>query len=165
MLTLLLNTWLLSYPKLLPPFCHECKSSSHLIVTGRASILILIIIIIVVGVIIIVLVLRCVQRRRGRLYESTKASLPSSNMADTGVHLITLSSECIKASLYALKLRHDRLKGHTTRRWRRCRCGRSGRSWRRRCPCPWPLQSNLSLAPSDGAASMAHITIKWGDLG
>ena len=56
--------------------------SRHLVRTRRASISILIIII--VGVII---VLRCLGRRRGRLYKATKASMPSSNTADMGVHL------------------------------------------------------------------------------
>ena len=43
-------------------------------------------------------------------------SLPSGNTANTSVHLIQLSSECIKASIHALKLRHDRIKSHTSRK-------------------------------------------------
>ena len=131
-----------------PHFCHEwqrvSKSSSYLIVTGKASILILIlIIIIVVKVTIIVFVLRCLWRRRGRLYEATKASLPSSNTADTGVHLTQLITKCVKASIHALQLRHDRLEGHTTCRWRRCGCGRSKRSWRSRRLNLWLPWSKL----------------------
>ena len=99
------------------PFCHEkqrvSKSSSHHVVTGRASILILINII--VGVTIVVLVLRCLWRRRERLYEATKASLSSSNTADTGVHTTQLITECVKTSIHAQKLRHNRLESHTTR--------------------------------------------------
>ena len=135
-------------PKLLHFFYHEwqrvSKSSNHLIVTGWASILILILIIIIV-------ILRCLWRRRGRLYEATKASLPSSNTTDTGVHLTQLITECVKASIHALQLRHDRLESHTTHGWRRCECGRSGRSQRSCCLCLWPLQSKLGLAPSDNS--------------
>ena len=142
-------------PKTSPPFCHEWQrvsnSSSNVVVIKRASILILIIII-VVGVIIIVLVLKCIWRRKGRLYEATKLNLPTSNTADTGFHLIQLSSECIKASIHALKLRHDRLEGYTTHRWRRCECGRSARSRKSHCLYPWPLRLKLGLAPSDGSS-------------
>ena len=87
--------------------------SKHLVSAGRASISILIII--VVGVII---VLKFLERRRGRLYKATKVSLLSSNMADTGVHLIHLNSECIKVSIHALKSRHDRIKSYTSPRRR-----------------------------------------------
>ena len=83
-------------------------SSRHLISAGRASISILIIIV-VVGVVIVLECLRCLGRRKGRLYKATKVSLPSSNMADTGVHLIQLSKKCTKASIHALKLHHDRV--------------------------------------------------------
>ena len=79
--------------------------SKHLVSAGRASISILIII--VVGVII---VLKFLERRRGRLYKATKVSLLSSNMADTGVHLIHLSNKCIKMSI------HVRIKSHNSRR-------------------------------------------------
>ena len=41
--------------------------------------------------------------RRGRLYEATKASLPSSNTTETGVHLTQLISKSVKASIHALK--------------------------------------------------------------
>ena len=125
--------------KITPFFRHEwqmvSKSSSYLVITRWVSILILIIIIIV-GVSIIVLILRCLWRRRGRLYEATKASLPSRNMANMGIHLTQLITEYVKSSIHALQLRHDCLEGHTTCWWRRCRCGRSGRSW----------QSHLSLS-------------------
>ena len=76
--------------------------SKHLVSAGRASISILIII--VVGVIIVL------ERRRGRLYKATKVSLLSTNMADTGVHLIHLSNKCIKMSI------HVRIKSHNSRR-------------------------------------------------
>ena len=85
-------------------------SSRHLVSAERASISILIIII-VVGAII---VLGCLERRRERLYKATKASLPSSNTADTGVHLIQLSRECIKMSIHALKWRHNRVQSYTS---------------------------------------------------
>ena len=104
-------------------FCHQWQrvrvSSRHFISTGRDSISILIIII-VVGVIII---LGCLGRRGGRLYKATKVSLPSSNTTNMGVHLIHLSRECIKASIHALKLRHDRIKGHNSHKRRRSRGG------------------------------------------
>ena len=133
------------------PFCHDwqkvSKSGSHLIVTERASILILIII---VGVTIIVLILRCLWRKRGRLYEATKVSPPLSNTTNIGVHLTQLIIECVKASIHALKLRHDRLEGHTTHRWR-SGCRWSGRSWRSRRLSSWPLRPKLGLAPSNGS--------------
>ena len=124
--------------------------SSQLIITGRASILISNSINITTKVTTIVLVLRCLGRRRRRLYEATKASLSSSNMTDMGVHLIQLSSECIKASIHALKLCHDRLEGHTTRGGRRSGCGRSERSQRSHHLGPWLLQSKLGLTPFNG---------------
>ena len=110
--------------------------SSQLIITGRASILISNSINITTKVTTIVLVLRCLGRRRRRLYEATKASLSSSNMTDMGVHLIQLSSECIKASIHALKLRHDRIKSHTSRRRRGSKDGQSWRSGRSCRPGP-----------------------------
>ena len=117
------------------PFCHKWQrvrvSFKHLVSVGKASISILIIIVIVVGVII---VLGCLGRRRGRLHKATKVSLPFSNTANMGVHLIHLSSECIKASIHALKLRHDRIKSHTSRRRRG---SRGGWSWKSGRSC-WP---------------------------
>jgi len=121
--------------------------SSHLIIIGRARSLILISI--TIRATIVILILRSLERRRGRLDEATKASLSSSNTTNTGVHLIHLNSECIKTSIHALKLRHDRLEGHTTRRRKRSRCGWSGRSWRSHRLGLWPLQSKLGLTPSN----------------
>ena len=136
-------------PKTTPYFCHEgqraSNSSSHLVVTGRASILILIII-------IIVIVLRCLWRRRGRLREATKASLSSCNTTNTGAHLTQPITECVKASIHALKLRHDRLEGYTTRKRGRSGCGWSRRCRRSHCLCPWPFRSKLGLAPSNGSS-------------
>ena len=136
--------------KTTPSFCHKwkrvSKSNSHRVVIGRASIFILIIIT------IIVLILKCLWRRRGRLYKATKASLPSSNIADTGGRLTQLITGCVKASIHALQLCHDRLEGHTTHRWRRSGCGRSRRNWRSSCLCPWPLRSKLGLALSDSSS-------------
>ena len=94
------------------------NSSSHLIVTEKASILILIIIIIFE-----VIILRCLWRRRGRLYEATKASLSSCNMTDTGAHLTQLITKCVKVSIHALKLHHDLLEDHTNRKRRRSKYG------------------------------------------
>ena len=146
-------------PKTTPHFCHKwqraCNSSCHLVVTRRASILILILI-------IIVLILRCLWRRRRRLHEATKASLLSHNTTDIGVHLIQLITECVKVSIHALKLYHDRLKGHTTRRRRRKGCG-----WSRRCRRSHRLglcfgQSWASLCRTI-TTSMAHMTEKCVD--
>ena len=83
----------------------------------------------------------------GRLYKATKASLPSSNTTDTGVHLTQLITECVKASIHALKLCQDDLKGHTTRRWRR-----SERSRRSHLLNLWPLRLKLGLALSKGSS-------------
>ena len=87
-------------------------SSRYLIITGRASTIILITII--VRVTIVVLIIKNLCKKRGRLDEATKASLPSSNTADTGVHLTQLITESVKVSIHVLKLHHDRIKSHTT---------------------------------------------------
>ena len=130
--------------KTTPPFYHEWQrlrvSSRHLVSTRRASISIFIIIIIILG---------CLERRSGRLHKATKASLPFGNMADMGVHLIHLNSECIKASIHALKLRHDRIKGHTSRKRRGSGGGwswMSGRSCRPGLP-----RMKLRLASFNGS--------------
>ena len=140
--------------KTTPPFRHEWQrvkvSRRHFVKVGRASISTLIII---VGVgVIIILVLRCLGchgRKRGRLDKATKASLPSSNTANTGVRLIQLSKECIKESIHALKLLHDRIKGHTSC-WSRESGGgwswRSGRSYHIGLP-----RTKLHLAPFNGS--------------
>ena len=114
------------------PFCHKWQrvrvSSRQLVSTREVSISILI------SIIRVIIVLGCLGRRRGRLHKATKVSLPFSNTANMGVHLIHLSSECIKASIHALKLRHDRIKSHTSHR-RRGSGG--GWSWRSGRSC-WP---------------------------
>jgi len=116
--------------KTTPIFCHKWLrvrvSSRYLVSAGRASIYILIIII-VVRTIIVLECRRCLRRRKGRLYKATKANLLSSNTADTGVHLIQLNRECIKASIHVLKLCHDRIQSHTSH-WNRGSGG--GWSWR-----------------------------------
>ena len=141
--------------KTTPPFCHKWQrasnSSNHLVVTGRAINLILIIII-VVQVTIIVRVLKCLWKRKGRHHEATKASLLLGWTIDTGVHLTQLITECVKASIHALKLRHNRLEIHTTRWWRRSGCRRSRRSWRSCRLSPWPFRSKLGLALSNGSS-------------
>ena len=86
--------------------------SSHLIITGRARSLISISC--TTRVTTIVLIPKSLWIKRGRRNEATKVSLSFSNTTDVGVHLIHLSSECIKASIHALKLHHDCLEGHTT---------------------------------------------------
>ena len=138
--------------KTTPPFCHEWQkvkvSSRHLVRVGRASISILTIII-VVRAVIVVGCLGCLERRRGRLHKTTKASLPSSNTADTSVHLIQLNRKCIKASMHTLKLRHDSVQSHTSS-WSRGSGGgwrwRSGRSF-----CIGSPQSKLCLALFKGS--------------
>ena len=79
----------------------------HLIITGRASILI-------ITINITILICRSLWRRRWRGDETTKASLSSCYTIDTSVHLTQLISESVKASIYALNLRHDGFQGHIT---------------------------------------------------
>ena len=89
--------------------------NGYLLITGRASVLILILIIIT-KTIINIFALRSLWRRRGR-WRRNKATHMRLSLCDTtnmGVHLIKLSSECIKASIHMLKLHHDSLKRHTT---------------------------------------------------
>ena len=136
--------------KTTPPFCHEWQrvsiSSRHLVITGCASIPILIIII-VIGV-----VLGCLERRRGKLHETTKASLPFGNIADTSIHLTQLITESVKASIHALKLHHNRIKSHTTHRRRGSGGGRSRRSGRSCYLCLGRLRSELCLVSLNGSS-------------
>ena len=106
-------------------FCHEWQrvrvSTRHLISAGRASISILTIII-VVRAIVVLGCLKCLKRRKGRLHKVTKASLPSGNTVDTGVHLIQLSRECIKTSIHTEAAPWSHLESHLPqkkreRRW------------------------------------------------
>ena len=118
LLTLPLNTWLLSSQNYSPFLSQmpKCKSlrSHHLIII----------------IIISILVLRILwrKRRRWRRGEATHASLSSCDTTNTGVHLKQLNSECIKVSIHVLKLCHDDLKHHTTTRRRGSKGGWNGRS-------------------------------------
>ena len=91
--------------KITHPFCHEWQrvrvSSRHLVRAGRASVSILIIII-VVRVIGVLGCLKCLGRRRGRLHKATKASLPSSNMANMSVS--RQASMCWSCAMIASKV-------------------------------------------------------------
>ena len=78
----------------------------------------------------------------------TKASLLSFYTINTSVHLTQLISESVKASVHALKLRHDGLQGHITSRGRRSRGGRNSRSCRTSRLHTWPFRSKLSLTLS-----------------
>ena len=130
----------------------------HLLIIGKASILILIIII---GTIISILVLRSLWRRRGRRNEATKASLSSCDTTYTGVHLTQLITESVKVSIHALKLRHDCLEHHTTTQRRRSEVkgmkGARGVVVILVCGCF--DQSGASLCRTD-AALMAPMTVK-----
>ena len=95
MLTLLLNTRLLSSKTTSPPLSQR---GHHLIIITINNILIL----------------RSLWRRRWRSNKATKASPSLCNTTNTGVYLIQLNSKSIKMSIYALKLHHDYLKSHTT---------------------------------------------------
>ena len=61
--------------------------------------------------------------RSGRHGITTHLNLASSNAANTGVHLTQLITESVEASIHALKLRHDVLECHSTRRRGRRGCG------------------------------------------
>ena len=106
-LTLPLSTRLLSSQNYSPFLSRMKKGKSsrghHLIITGKASILILII------TIIKILICRSLWRRRGRGSKTTKASLSSCYTTDTGFHLTHLVDERVKVSIHVLKLRHDGL--------------------------------------------------------
>ena len=143
MLTLLLNTRLLSSKTTSPPLSQR---GHHLIITGRVNILILII---TVNTIIAILICRSLRRRRGRSGETTKASLSLCNMTDTSVHLTQLITKSVKASIHALKLCHDGLKSHTTIQGRRSDGGRNRRSCRISRLYLWPFRLKLGLASSN----------------
>ena len=121
MLTLPLNTRLLSSQNYSPFLSRMTKGESsrgrHLIITGRASILILII--------ITILICRSLWTKRWRSGEASKMSLLSCYRNDTGVHLTQLIRQSVKVSIHTLKLRHDSLEGHITNRGRRSRGGRN----------------------------------------
>ena len=111
MLTLPLNTRLLSSQNYSPFLSRMTKDESsrgrHLIITGRAIILILII--------ITILICQSLWRKRWRSGEASKTSLSSYYTNDIGVHLTQLIRESVKASIHALKLRHDSVQSHTSR--------------------------------------------------
>ena len=73
----------------------------------------------------------------------------NSSVTDMVGHLTQLITESVKVSIYALKLGHDSLKGHSTTQRRRSGGGRNGEGWRIRRLHPWPLWLKLSLAPSN----------------
>ena len=102
-------------PKILLLLVTNVKRKSlkccHLLIIGRASILIPTIII---STIIAVLICRSLGKRRGRSSKTTKASLLLCNTTDMGVHLTQLIIESVKESIHALKLCHDSLESHTT---------------------------------------------------
>ena len=90
----------------------------HLVITRRAS--------------IILLVINIISRGLWRRSKTSHASLPTGNVAYSGVHLTHLISEIVKTttkvSLHPLKLLHNGIEGHTTSGER----GRSGRKQSRR---------------------------------
>ena len=132
----------------------------HLIIIGRANILILII-----STNIAILICRSLQIRRGRSGETTEVSLSSWNTIDTGVHLTQLITESIKASIHALKLRHDGLKSHTTIWGRRSRGGRNSRNCTISCLRPWLLRSKLGLTPPNRSCTNGTYNGEVGELG
>ena len=72
----------------------------------------------------------------------------------------TALNESVKASIHALKLHHNGLESHTTRR-RRSRGGRNGGGWRIRPLGPWPFRSKLGLAlPSKSYTDGTHDSIE-----
>ena len=124
----------------------------HLIITRRASILILISIVITI---IAILICRSLRRRRRKRGETTEASLSSCNTK--GVHLTQLITKSVKASIHALKLRHDGLEGHTTTQRRKSKGGRNSGGWRIGCLHLRPLQSKLGLTlPNRSCADGTH---------
>ena len=148
MLTLPLNTRLLSSSQNYSPFLSRMTKGKsprgrHLIITGRAIILILIIIVITI---IAILIYQSLRRKRWRSSKTTKVSLSSCNTIDTSVltHLIT---ESVKVSIHALKVHHDNLEGHTTIWGRRNGGGTNSIDWSINRLHPWLLRSKLGLAP------------------
>ena len=156
-------------PKTTSPFCHKWQrvsnSSNHLAITGRASILILIIIIIIVRVTIIVLVLKCLWRRRGRLYKPPRRAYCRA-IWPTRVftwHNSSLSVSRQASMRYSCTMTALRVTPPTDEEGANVEeakeagrvtvavCGHFGRSW---------ASLNLMVA-----TSMAHITAKWGDSG
>ena len=140
--------------KLLPHFCHEWQrvstSSRHLIITGRANILVLISI--TTAETIITLILWSRWRWRCISSETTYGSLSSCNMTNMGVHLTQLITECVKVSIHAHKLCQNGLESHSTHERRRSEGGWSGRSWRSRRLSLWLPQSKQCLASSSGSS-------------
>ena len=120
----------------------------HLIITGRASILILII------TSIVILISGSLWRRIWKGSETTKMSLSLCYTTDTGVHLTHLINERFKASIHVLKLCYDGLQGHTSYRSGKSKGGRSRRRRSCRiymisCLYPWLLWLKLGLALSN----------------
>ena len=123
----------------------------HFIITGRASICI-----------ITILICWSLWRKRWRSGETTKASLSSYDTIDTGVHPTQPIRESVKASIHALKLHRDSLKGHTTSWGKRSSHGRNSRSCRTSSLHMWPLQSKLGLAPPNRTGIYGtHGSVVW----
>ena len=116
-----------------------------------------------------ILISRSLWKRWWRGNETTKASLSTCYTTYTGVHLTHLISERVKASIHALKLRHDGLVGHTTNcRGRRSRGRRNNRSCKIGHLHLWPLRSELGLTllnkiGADGTHNGEVSRIKNGD--
>ena len=73
----------------------------------------------------------------------------SCNTTHTSGHLTHLISESIKASIHVLKLHHNCLERHSTRRRRRSRSGWSGMGERSHRLDPWLLRLKLGLTLSN----------------
>ena len=116
----------------------------HLVITRRASITLL----------VINIINRGLWRRRWRRIKTSHASLPTGNVAYSGVHLTHLISEIVKTttkvSLHPLKLLHNGIKGHTT-------SGERGRSRRKQSQRWWSRKTEPTL--------MAPVVGKRGERG
>ena len=150
LLTLPLSARLLSKPKLLPFFCHECQRASHWEVVISSSLEELASSS-YISTNIIILISWGLWRRKGRRCKANHASQSAGNATDSGVHLTHLIYEIVETSIHPLKLCHDSIKSHTNFQGRRSRGGKSRRRrWNSRsCRIihlhSWPFQSKLGL--------------------
>ena len=118
----------------------------HLIIIGRVNVIL---------IIINLIIRRGLWRKRGRMSKTSHASLPTGNVACSGVHLTHLINEIVKTttkvSLHPLKLLYDGLEGHTTNHGgrRSRRRGWNSRSCKIGCLYLWLLWSKLSLTLPD----------------
>ena len=148
--------------KLFPLFVTNDKrvntSSRHLIITQWA-------IYIITARAIVTLILKGWRRWRGSHSETTHNSLSSCNSTNMGVHLTQLITKSVKVSIHAHKLCHDGLKSHPPTKDKGAEVDGAVEAGGVAVSVEGCLERSCAILRLTVAASMAHMNVKWGDLG